>query len=66
MNEILMIIQIIVSVLMIMTYVMYDSKENISTDNEIRETGKNAFLSKSMKVLSVLFFALAIGQLIIK
>lgn len=65
MNQILMIIQIVVSILIIITYVMYDSKGNVSADNEVRETGKNTFLSKSMKVLSVIFFALAIVQLII-
>lgn len=65
MSTILMIATMIVSVLMIGACMMYDSKGNASVNNEVRETGKNAFLSKSIKTFAFLFFTLTIVQVII-
>lgn len=65
MENALMIGTLIIGLLMISACMMYDSKGNASVDNEVRETGKNAVISKAIKVLAFLFFSITIAQVIL-
>lgn len=65
MKTALMIIQIILSVLIIGIYLTYETKDNIIADEKVRETGKNAFLGKTMSICATLFMICAISQLLL-
>lgn len=66
MTTALMVATLTIGLLMISACLAYDSKGNTSVDSEVKETGKNAFISKSIVILAFLFFVLCVAQLIIK
>lgn len=63
MQNILMTVQLIISVLLIVSCINYDTKNNLTTEGKVNESTKNAFISKAIKIFGILFFICALVQL---